>query len=73
MSTTTQKMEKPLLQGQDWSGAMGEKWNQWHAQFEAMLAPIGKPHWRWQPADRVSGCLMWIVELVPPPSPWQNR
>ncbi len=41
MSTTTQSAEKPLLQGQDWSGAMGEKWNHWHERFEAMLAPIG--------------------------------
>ncbi len=41
MSSTLHSAPKPLLQGQDWSGAMGEKWNHWHQRFEAMLAPIG--------------------------------
>ena len=41
MSSAAQSAPKPLLQGQDWSGPMGEKWNHWHERFEAMLAPIG--------------------------------
>ena len=34
--------QKALLQGQDWAGEMGEKWNRYRARFEGMIAPIGQ-------------------------------
>lgn len=37
-----QTEKKAMLQGQDWSGEMGEKWNRHRAQFEGMIAPIGQ-------------------------------
>jgi ubiquinone/menaquinone biosynthesis C-methylase UbiE len=42
MSSSGITEEKPPMQAADWSGAMGEKWNRWHDQFEYMLAPIGE-------------------------------
>lgn len=33
--------EKNVMQGQDWAGDMGEKWNRHLQQFESMIAPIG--------------------------------
>lgn len=38
----TEADKKPMLQGQDWSGPMGEKWNRYLQQFEGMIEPIGK-------------------------------
>jgi SAM-dependent methyltransferase len=32
---------KNVMQGQDWAGDMGEKWNRHLQQFETMIAPIG--------------------------------
>lgn len=33
--------DKSVMQGQDWAGEMGEKWNRHLQQFETMIAPIG--------------------------------
>ena len=33
--------EKSLMQGHDWAGDMGQKWNRYLQQFESMIAPIG--------------------------------
>jgi SAM-dependent methyltransferase len=32
---------KNVMQGQDWAGDMGQKWNRYLQQFENMIAPIG--------------------------------
>lgn len=32
---------KAAFQGQDWAGAMGDKWFRYRHQFEAMIAPVG--------------------------------
>jgi len=34
--------KKAMLQGQDWSGAMGDKWQRYLQQFEGMIQPIGQ-------------------------------
>lgn len=33
--------DRRVMQGQDWAGAMGEKWNRHLQQFENMIAPVG--------------------------------
>lgn len=38
-SATTQG--RSMMQGQDWAGAMGDKWHRHLQQFEGMIAPIG--------------------------------
>jgi SAM-dependent methyltransferase len=32
---------KSVMQGHDWAGDMGQKWNRYLQQFESMIAPIG--------------------------------
>ncbi len=33
--------DKSVMQGHDWAGDQGEKWNRYLQQFESMIAPIG--------------------------------
>jgi SAM-dependent methyltransferase len=33
--------DKSVMQGHDWAGSMGEKWNLYLQQFESMITPIG--------------------------------
>jgi len=53
---TEESQKKSLMQGQDWSGEMGEKWNRYRHQFESMIAPIGQAAIAlaaFQPGERV--------------------
>lgn len=49
-------VDKHVMQGHDWAGDMGEKWNRYLQQFENMIAPIGDAALKLvalQPGERV--------------------